>query len=108
MATEKRTGLTVSQLDLEKRYDIYHCVPHEERLYENVKVVGLRSFDARSLYSGGFGDFLEIESAFGSRFLIKTFGIHLLIKTFGIHLMCEHGTMPIFKVFRSWLSGSDS
>jgi hypothetical protein len=38
MASEKRAGLAISQLDLEKRYDIYHCVPHEERLYEKVAI----------------------------------------------------------------------
>ncbi len=97
MSTEKRTGLTISQLDLEKRYDIYHCVPHEERLYENVKLVGLRSLEAKTVYMSALGNYLEIESAYGSR---------MLISTFGIHLICEHGTKPMFKVFRSWISDS--
>jgi hypothetical protein len=43
VTSEKRASLTTSPLDLEKRYDIYHCIQNEERLYENVKLVGFRS-----------------------------------------------------------------
>jgi hypothetical protein len=93
VATEKHTGLATSQLDIDKRYDIYHCVPHEERLYENVKLVGLRTFSS-SQFSGSFNSYLEIETVFGSR---------MLISTYGIHLICENGTKPLFKVFRSWV-----
>jgi hypothetical protein len=82
-----------------KRYDIYHCVPHEERLYENVKLVGIRIFENKS--GSGYirfsGSYLEIETIFGSR---------MLISNFGIHLICEHGTKPTFKVFRSWLENT--
>jgi hypothetical protein len=94
MPGEKHAGLQVSQLDLEKRYDIYHCVPHEERLYENVKLVGLRSMREQAERLSGIGSFLEIETLFGSR---------MFISTYGIHLICEHGTKPMFKVFRSWV-----
>jgi hypothetical protein len=89
-------GLTLSHLDLEKRYDIYHCIQHEERLYENVKLVGLRTFEGPSSYVAT--RYLELETVFGSR---------MLISTFGVHLICEHGTKPTFKVFRSWLEGTD-
>jgi hypothetical protein len=45
--------------------------------------------------SGSFGNYLEIETIFGSR---------MLITSYGIHLICEHGTKPAFKVFRSWIT----
>jgi hypothetical protein len=85
----------ISPLDLEKRYDIYHCVPHEERLYENIKVVGLRSLREKSGHLSSFGTYLEIETLYGSR---------MLISSYGVHLICEHGTKPMFKVVRSWVS----
>lgn len=97
MSQEKRTGLKLSQLDLEKRYDIYHCVPHEERLYENVKLVGLRTIEDKSTYMSTMGSYLEIETVFGSR---------MLISNYGIHMICEHGTKPAFKVFRSWVENT--
>jgi hypothetical protein len=64
VSQEKQAGLKGSQLDLEKRYDIYHCVPHEERLYENVKLVGLRTFEDTSGHVRPFGNYLEIEPSF--------------------------------------------
>jgi hypothetical protein len=97
VTSEKHAGLTTSQLDLEKRYDIYHCVPHEERLYENVKLVGLRTIQSKSGFTGSLGSYLEIETIFGSR---------MLISNYGIHLICEHGTKPTFKVFRSWMENT--
>jgi hypothetical protein len=92
MATEKT--LPLAHFDLEKRYDIYDCIQHEERLYENVKLVALRQLDK----SYSMTTYLEFETVYGSR---------MLIATFGIHLICEHGTKPMFKVFRSWLQPGD-
>jgi hypothetical protein len=92
--SEKRSGLTITQLDLEKRYDIYQCVHNEERLYENVKFVGLRSIEEKSGYVSVLGSYIELETVFGSR---------MLISAYGMHLICEHGTKPAFKVYRSWL-----
>ena len=91
---EKAGGLKVSQLDLEKRYDIYHCIQNEERLYENVKFVGIRSIEEKSGYGSSFGSYYELETVFGSR---------MLISAYGVHLICEHGTKPAYKVYRSWL-----
>jgi hypothetical protein len=98
VTSEKPTGLPTSQLDLDKRYDIYHCVPHEERLYENVKLVAFRTLQEKSGYtSSTFGSYLEIETIFGSR---------MFIYSYGIHLICEHGTKPSFRVFRSWIENT--
>lgn len=87
-------SLSTAQLDLEKRYDIYHCVQHEERVYENVKLVSIRTIDSKSYGSS----YIEVETIFGSK---------MLLSSFGLHMICEHGTKPMFKVFRSWLSPSD-
>jgi hypothetical protein len=92
--SEKGSGLKVTQLDLEKRYDIYHCIQNEERLYENVKFVGLRSIEEKSGYGSALGSYYELETVFGSR---------MLISTYGVHLICDHGTKPAYKVYRSWL-----
>jgi len=45
MATEKRAGLIISEMDIEKRYDLYQAMHNEERVYENVKIIGIRSFE---------------------------------------------------------------
>lgn len=97
MASEEATVLPVTTIDLTKRYDIYHCIRNEERLYENVKLVGLRDIPDKPSF-GGFGRFLEIEFIFGSR---------ILISSGGVHMICEHGTKPLFKVFRSWVQSSE-
>jgi hypothetical protein len=94
MPTEKRHGLEISILDLEKRYDIYQCAHREERLYENVKLIGLRNWQKSTQYESVFGCFLEIETLYG---------LKMLISTVGTNLICEHGTKPMFKVFRSWI-----
>ena len=92
MKSQKPTTLTISQLDLEKRYDIYHHVRHEERLYENVKLVAIRTLDGKSGYMS-MASYLEIEAVYGSR---------MLLSSYGIHMICEHGTKPMFKVYKSW------
>ncbi len=94
MTSEKRSGLATSQFDLEKRYDVYQCISHEERVYENVKLIGFRTLENNADIAGLFGKFLEIESIFGSRI---TIAFH------GVHMICEHGTKPMFKVYRSWV-----
>ena len=87
-------SLPVSQLDTEKRYDIYHHLHHEERVYENVKLVGLRKIGGEP----GTTTFLELETVYGSR---------MFVWAFGVHLICEHGTKPMFRVFRSWLDPNE-
>src|SRR5262245_48158651 len=75
-------------------YDLYGAVAGEERLYENVRFLGVRTFDRITEHSSGFiNGFLEIEGADGTR---------LLIPKFGIQLTCEHGVQPAFRVVRQW------
>ena len=85
--------IPLSQIDLTKRYDVYTSVSGEERLYEDVLFLGLRTFERISEYSSGLGGYVEIETRDGSR---------LLIPYYGIQLLCEHGTRPAYKVLRRW------
>ena len=84
----------VTAFDVTRRYDIYCSLIGEERLYENVKLTGIRTFHKITEYSSGaFGGFLEIEGADNAR---------ILIPQFGIQMICEHGIKPNFKVIRRW------
>src|SRR5262249_20457985 len=89
---EPANQIPINQIDLSKRYDVYCFEREHDRLYEDVRFVGIRTFDRISEYSSGLiGGYLEIEAVDGSRFLIPAFGIQLI---------CEHGMQPVFKVLR--------
>ncbi|OWK36733.1 hypothetical protein [Fimbriiglobus ruber] len=93
-AVEQANHIPVSQFDTEKRYDVYCLATGEERLYEDVRFVGIRTFDRITEFSSGLvSGFLEIEATDGAR---------LLIPSFGIQLICEHGGQPAFRVLRQW------
>src|SRR5262245_36672082 len=84
--------IPISPVDLSKRYDVYCSDFGHDRLYEDVRFVGIRTFARISEFSSGLVDgYLEIEAVNGSR---------LLIPSFGIRLICEHGTEPVFKILR--------
>jgi hypothetical protein len=73
---------------------VYCSLTGEERVYEDVRFVGIRTFDRQTEFSSGLiSGFLEIEARDGAR---------LLIPSFGIQLLCEHGTRPAYKVTRRW------
>jgi hypothetical protein len=85
--------IPIAPVDLSKRYDLYCTAIDHDRLYENVRFIGIRTFDHISEFSSGLvGGFLEIEATDGSR---------LLIPNFGIQMICEHGTQPFGKVLRN-------
>jgi len=86
-------GIPILPVDLSKRYDVYCSARGHDRLYENVRFVGMRTFDriTESMHHFMMGDFLEIESADGTRSFLPKFGINLI---------CEHGARPAFKVLR--------
>ena len=68
-------------------------------LYENVRFLGIRTFDAITEFSSGLvNGYLEIEAIDGLR---------LLIPQYGIQLMCEHGAEPAYRLLRRWASGTD-
>lgn len=89
---EATVQIPINQVDLTKRYDVYCFCSGHDRLYEDVRFVGIRTFDRISEFSSGLvSGYLEIEAIGGSRFLIPTFSIQLI---------CEHGLQPGFKVLR--------
>jgi hypothetical protein len=91
--------IPIAPVDLSKRYDVYCTDFNHDRLYENVRFVGIRTFERiRDFSSGLAGGFLEIEAADGSRWLIPNFGIQLI---------CEHGNQPVYKVLRQRRHGQD-
>ena len=80
-------------LDISKRYDVYCNTSGEDRLYENVKLVGIRTLEPqRHQFSTALiGSYIEIEGPDGSR---------LMIPGLRIYMMCEHGMNPVYKVLR--------
>ena len=68
---ESTNGIPILQIDLSKRYDVYCSTAGDERLYEDVKFVCMRTFvPTLGPHPHMITDFLEIESADGSRSLI--------------------------------------
>ena len=86
--------IPIIPVDLSKQYDVY-CMEYNQnhdRLYEDVRFVGIRTFDRITEFSSGLVcGYLEIDAVDGSRCLIPSFGIRLI---------CEHGAQPVFKVLR--------
>jgi hypothetical protein len=83
-------------IDLNKRYDVYYSVWGEERVYEDVRFVAMRQFEAISWYTSSIGGFLEVELPGGAR---------VLLPSFGIQMICERGVEPVYKVLRKLESG---
>src|SRR5262245_11940072 len=89
---EATNEIPITYVDLSKRYDVYCTDFGHDRLYENVRFTGIRTFERiTKFFSGAVGGLLELEAVDGSRWLIPNFGIRLI---------CEHGTQPVFKVLR--------
>lgn len=85
--------LPVTAIDLSKRYDLYCWFVGEDRLYEDVTFVGIRTFERKSQFSSGLlGGFIEIEARNGAR---------IMIPHHHIHMICEHGSQPTYTVLRS-------
>lgn len=86
--------LPVGPVDATKRYDVYCSLAGEDRLYEDIRFVGIRTFDRVSEFSSGLlGGYFEIEAADGTRALIPNFGIQII---------CEHGVRPAYQVVRRY------
>lgn len=64
----------------------------DERLYEDVKIGGIRTFERMKQYSSGLiGGYIEIEARDGTRMMIS---LHQ------IRLICEHGLQPKYKTLK--------
>jgi len=85
--------IPVTIFDLSKRYDIYCYIPSEDRLYEDVQVVGIRAFEPKKneFATALIGGYIEIEARNGTRMMIP----HIRI-----YMICEHGSQPTYKVLR--------
>jgi hypothetical protein len=85
--------IPVTLLELSKRYDIYCYIPSEDRLYEDVQIVGIRTFEPKKneFSTALIGGYIEIEAPNGTRMMIP----HIRI-----YMICEHGAQPAYKVLR--------
>jgi hypothetical protein len=88
-----KSPIPLEHLDPSRRYDIYCYFPGEERLYENMRIVAIKTLDDISHFSSGIGGLLEIESSDGTRVMLPRHNIHML---------CDHGSQPNFKLVRTW------
>jgi hypothetical protein len=84
--------IPILPFDAGQRYDLYCWVVSEQRLYENVKIVAIRTFDKIdkvSAFSSAIGGLFEIEAQNGAK---------MMIPRHGINLICKHGDRPVYKV----------
>jgi len=97
---QPESSIPVSVIDLSKRYDIYCYVASEERLYEDVSIVGIRTFQApnNQFSTALIGGHIEIEARNGTRMMIP----HIRI-----YMVCEHGSRPAYKVLRQRKPGDN-
>lgn len=91
--TASGDALSVSPIDFSKRYDIYCHFFGEERLYENVRIVGIRTMEKQRPHSVVIGGYIEIEDLERKRVMIPQLHINVL---------CEHGVEAGYKVLRTW------
>lgn len=86
--------LPIWPIDFSKRYDIYCCYQGDERLYENMRILAIRTMEKRSSYGSSIiGGYIEIEDPSGKR---------LMISNIRIEMLCEHGVQPQYKILRTW------
>ena len=92
-SSEPDGSLPVTVFDLSKRYDLYCSTPSEDRLYENVRIIAIRTFQRKKHDYGTalIGEHIEIEAHNGTRMMIP----HLRM-----YMICEHGSQPVYKVLR--------
>ncbi len=72
---------------------VYCSTPSEDRLYENVRIIAIRTFQRKKHDYGTalIGGHIEIEAHNGTRMMIP----HLRM-----YMICEHGSQPVYKVLR--------
>ncbi len=89
VAVRPAESIPIASIDGDKRFDVYCSIPGQERLYENVRFVGVRAFEPIADFNVGL--LLEIETLDASR---------MLIPEWDIKLICENGVQPVYKVIR--------
>jgi len=91
---QRQSDIPVRQIDLSKRYDVYESHIGEDRIYENVRFVGIRTFEPIGGFGAGVvGGYLEIEAANGAQFMIPNHCVQFI---------CEHGVQPTYRTLRVW------
>jgi hypothetical protein len=93
MNPDRDSPIPVTLFDLLKRYDIYCSIPGEDRLYEDVRIISIRTFEKKKQDFGMalIGGYLEVEARSGTRMMIP----HMRM-----YMICEHGSPPDYKVLR--------
>ena len=92
--TKKKTqkdSLSLRNVDLGKRYDVYYHLPKGLAVCRNVKVKGKRTFEQIGEPRGAFLQYLELEDSKG-----HTFMLHYL----HISMICEAGMKPPFSTIK--------
>lgn len=92
--------IPVTVIDLSVRYDIYTARAFDDRLYEDVRIVGIKTFEQKDARFGTalLGGYLEIEARNGVR---------MMIPSMGIYMICQHGSLPEYKVLHDRNLGGD-
>jgi len=98
---EPDDALPVELIDLSKRYDIYCSTPSEDRLYADVRIVAIRTFERRKREFGTslLGGYLEIETSNGAR---------MMIPRMRTYMICEHGSQPEYTLLRVRRNDNDA
>lgn len=92
-------SIPILAIDLFKWYDLYCRALAEDILYEDVKILGIRTFERMRQYSSGLiGGYIEIQARDGTR---------MMISHHQVRMICEHGTQPKYKALRVRKSGDD-
>jgi hypothetical protein len=91
--SESDTPLPVTTFDLSKRYDLYCAISGEDRLYEDVRIIGIKTFERKKpeYMNALIGGYLEIEARNGTRMMLP----HIRM-----YMICEHGSQPAYKLLR--------
>jgi hypothetical protein len=88
------TALPVSVIDCSLRYDLY-CFDgfgshREVRIYEDMKILGIRTFEPRQAYGSAFlTGYLEVEAQDGTR---------MMLSHHQIRMICQHGARPVCRI----------
>jgi hypothetical protein len=92
-------AIPIAAIDLSKWYDLYCRTLGDDILYEDVKILGIRTFERMRQYSSGLiGGYIEVQARDGTR---------MMISHHQLRMICEHGTQPKYKVLRGRKPGDD-
>src|SRR5690349_19103493 len=77
-------ALPVTLFDSSKRYDLYCSTQSEDRLYEDVRIIGIRTFERKQHAYGTalIGGYLEIEARTGARMMIPHLRMYMICERF--------------------------